>query len=118
MTPEAQRIAIAEACGWTMKPYQSRHGAQKPMWHHPNGTPMGFTPDYLHDLDAIRDAEGHLPDSDWPFYLDELEQITRVNGKFTQERRRIRNATAAQCAEALVKSFDKWVEETESQPCP
>lgn len=43
MTPEAQRIAIAEACGWQLL------GG---MWHHPIG---GFIPDYLNDLNAMHE---------------------------------------------------------------
>jgi hypothetical protein len=53
MTPEAQRIAIAEACGWMeIKEYQHL------LWgfHPKEGFQEAPVPDYLNDLNAIQSA--------------------------------------------------------------
>lgn len=48
MTPEQQRIAIAEACGWWISESLS-------IWQHK--TKDGAPPDYLNDLNAMHEAE-------------------------------------------------------------
>lgn len=52
MKPEAQRIAIAEACGWLKKP-----AIRGSYWWHPQKTPtFGELPDYLNDLNVMHAA--------------------------------------------------------------
>ena len=91
MTPEAQQIAIAESCG-----------ASK-----------SLTFDYLHDLNAMHSAEatlnrgqrgifrGHLADM---FPRDEDGDTTGWEGRFGRAIR----ATAAQRAEAFLRTIGKW----------
>ena len=59
MTPEAQRIAIAEAYGWTLCDDWQRPNIGK-WWEHEAqiGNPKRFhnLPDYLNDYNAIRDV--------------------------------------------------------------
>ena len=62
MSPKAQRIAIAEACGWAMKTEQVMHtvGYQwtetRELWVSPTEK-RGEPPDYLGDLNAMHAAE-------------------------------------------------------------
>ena len=85
MKPEAQRIAIAEACGWTDL-------------------------DYTEDLNAMHDAEKMLTDEQDLEYSETLEQV--VDGRFiannAEDMRRLRSATAAQRAEAFLRTIGKW----------
>ena len=71
MTPEQMRIAIAEACGWSWEePYNKRKDSNRliapgrkavcVVWS--NDTLDGsLIPDYLNDLNAMAEAEKHLP---------------------------------------------------------
>lgn len=95
MTPEQQRIAIAEFCGWIgiiaqpyLQGYRPNHVGIK-----------SLVPDYLNDLNAIHEAEEHLKRTNlgkWTL-LD-----SHMQGKW--------HATAAQRAEALLKTIGKWVD--------
>lgn len=103
MNPEAQRIAIAEACGWKMSTETVEHtdGYQwtetRKFWVSPTGK-RDALPDYLNDLNAMHSAEKVLLD----------------NGAITSQRRqydgwlwgitagRTISATAAQRAEAFL----------------
>jgi hypothetical protein len=99
MTPEKQRIAIAKACG-----YQKG-------WNYKSGYPADFTqewhidslPDYLNDLNAMHEAEKTLSDDNLKSYRGWL--VVVCNGEHWR-------ATAAQRAEAFLRTIDKW-EETE-----
>jgi hypothetical protein len=112
VTPEAQRIAIAEACGWTQiesctccdgvsRGYQPTPGAHKK-----------HLPDYLNDLNAMHDAEKVLTNEQDLEYSEALEQV--VKGRFVtnnaEDMRRLRSATAAQRAEAFLRTIGKWRE--------
>ena len=111
MNPEAQRIAIAEACGWT-----ECHAATK--------TPHGFfeaygrkkllcgsrkherLPDYLNDLNAMHEAENILQ-----HYGVFVDQLAKIMGQPRQSIMLV-NATAAQRAEAFLRTLGKWEEGT------
>jgi hypothetical protein len=112
VTPEAQRIAIAEACGWTQiesctccdgvsRGYQPTPGAHKK-----------HLPDYLNDLNAMHDAEKVLTNEQDLEYSEALEQV--VKGRFVtnnaEDMRRLRSATPAQRAEAFLRTIGKWRE--------
>lgn len=65
MTPEAKRIAIAEACGWTIETQKEPQSWVFGGWP-PNTPSYGKTinttyyrqlPDYLNDLNAMHEAE-------------------------------------------------------------
>jgi hypothetical protein len=90
MTPESQRIAIAEACGW-------KTGYRDPEAWHP-------LPDYLNDLNAMHDAEKVLfGRNDWSSCkYDEYLDVATSSWKW--------NATASQRAEAFLRTIGKWEE--------
>jgi hypothetical protein len=68
VSPEAQRIAIAEVCGWTdvgtgTPAYQYHHGPSV-ICGFRSGCFYGIVPDYPSDLDAMHEAEKVLFDSE------------------------------------------------------
>jgi hypothetical protein len=66
-----------------------------------DGNHLAFCPDYLNDLNAMRDAEKMIqknPDHVFD-YMDNLEQVTSFVPHF---------ATAAQRAEAFLKTLNLW----------
>jgi hypothetical protein len=134
MTEQEQRIAIAEACGW--KWYRrpaTGPWADKPMraMYHPLLVPdyvdtlkvadlterqcnevflwrEGNIPDYLHDLNAMHEAEKTLrhPCEESYTYVRHLEQIC---GWVPWQ------ATAAQRAEAFLRTLGRW---KDAEPYP
>jgi hypothetical protein len=95
MTPEKQRIAIAKACGIS------------PLWS--TALPMRAihcnVPDYLNDLNAMHTAEDWLlskKEASEEVYLRHLQCMFRYCGEY--------RATAAQRAEALLRTLGKWEE--------
>jgi hypothetical protein len=104
MSPTMQRIAIAEACGWTHTK-TINNPDETPYGRHPDSNeewalPM---PDYLNDLNAMHEAEKTLSDDNLKSYRGWL--VVVCNGEHWR-------ATAAQRAEAFLRTIDKW-EETE-----
>ena len=98
MTPEQQRIAIAEACGIV----------SKDKWGSLYKTPRGILrdcPDYLNDLNAMHEAEKVLTPLEW-FNYSAL--LTKIVGPKDQEYYLNIHATAAQRAEAFLRTIDKW----------
>ena len=100
MTPEAQRIAIAEACGWK---WEARLKGSIKVWNKP--PLMVFydseLPDYLSDLNAMHEAEKVLTPSQIAPYVDSCEEM---NEKWATPA----FATAAQRAEAFLRAIGKW----------
>mgnify|MGYP003453876204 CR=1 FL=1 len=93
MTPEQQRMAIAEACGWKM--------VEQDVAGHPDNPFFSTIPDYLNDLNAMHEAEklriiGTEHESDYCMYLYE-----NAHQCF---------ATAAQRTEAFLKTLNLWTE--------
>jgi len=111
MNKEAQRVAIAEWCGWSQrKAKKSNHFA----WFSPNGNrwsewsskdDIETLPDYLNDLNAIHEAEGRLSDGQIVPYLDHLLKIVELDWRMCR-------ASASQRAEALLKTLGLWKEES------
>jgi hypothetical protein len=110
MKPEKQRIAIAEACGWKNADHPDAMKL-KQGWTMPEKwcmDPKGVlrfnhhTPDYLNDLNAMYEAEKTL-DYD---YLNDLEESVSFHFGVTPF-----HSTAAQRAEAFLKTIGKWEEE-------
>ena len=98
MSPEAQRIAIAKACGWT----QIGAGLG---WMHPRGYDIPCCPAYLTDLNAMHEAEKVLTEEQWPGYILTLNRImnfTEDNDVWTC------HATAAHRAEAFLRTLNLW----------
>lgn len=104
MTPEQQRIAIAQACGWKLM-YCRFHNATT--WHSPQGIcAEGNTeivlPDYLNDLDAMHEAEKVLTKHEPGVFLGHLAE---VHGQIPSVWASV-HATAAQRAEAFCKTLN------------
>jgi predicted ATPase len=99
MTPEQQRIAIAEACGWKEEEFG-------PSWYQ-SYTKM---PDYLNDLNAMHEAEKTLDDDLDLDYSENLEIVTgaRWGANNSYDMSKYRSATAAQRAEAFLRTIGKW----------
>jgi hypothetical protein len=100
VSPEAQRIAIAEACGWTKHPRESRE------CYDPTGLLCYWSdaPDYLNDLNAMHEAFREIRKRGLvQEYGDELASVTTVDrGAY------FAHATAAQRAEAFLRTIGKW----------
>ena len=122
MTPEQQRIAIAEACGWKLK-----SNGLSPMWSWQNESlnhrikwvahkvmaSQGVLPNYLNDLNAMHEAEKVLTQ-------DQMIDYSRHVGKSVTSHLpasraawmdfQLINATAFQRAEAFLRTIGKWEE--------
>jgi hypothetical protein len=145
MTPEAQRIAIAEACGWRFEK-KPRVGmlSKLPCWH--ITSPEGVTrthhqrifqtingldsvsvmwedsledglrecsvPDYLNDLNAMREAEKEgLTDTQWDKFCHTLFDIVHPWDdccSFEWIVSAICQSTPSQHAEAFLKTLNLW----------
>ena len=105
MTEEQQRIAIAEACGW--KNVDAGAGRVWGFTTRHKGTPSESdvcvdVPNYLNDLNAMHEAERTMGDPQlWDEYQSYLSDAMRNIGW-------IYHATAAQRAEAFLKTIGKW----------
>ena len=105
MTPEKQRIAIAEACGYThVRIVKSLDGPPDHcIGHHP-AQPHSI-PDYLNDLNAMHEAEEVLMGEQENAYITTL--CLKV-----QPEPKLFHATASQRAEAFLKTIGKWGQST------
>ncbi len=105
MTPEAQRIAIAEACGWT----NVAPRIVKNVKHQGDDITVGiwsdngWIPDYLNDLNAMHEAEKVLT-------YEQLEVYCNILHKPNHGVYWAIHATAAQRAEAFLRTIGKWEE--------
>jgi hypothetical protein len=118
MKPEKQRIAIAEACGWkdikdTNHESVDISSRSISYWSGLTGVPPEFIhyewnrviiPDYLNNLNAIHEAEKNIRhDHDsWGKYLVFLSRSAPECRVFS---------TAAERAEAFLRTVGKWEEE-------
>ena len=75
MKPEAQRIAIAEACGWKYDP-RDNCKVTFPSGDVFYGGSVGMFPDYLNDLNAMHSALLTLVTTKkWLDFIDHLSKI-------------------------------------------
>lgn len=124
MTPEAQRVAIAEACGWTRigKTDDGRWVGRSP------NDFVGYItyddlPDYLSDLNAMHEAEKTLVKRQKTVYGDRLADVLNLDDDYYTERselgdriyslnsylfREVAHATATQRAEAFLRTLNLW----------
>lgn len=101
MTPEQQRIKIAEACGWWGN---CKENCMQP----PNCTDMYCEiPNYCNDLNAMHETEKFLTNDQWLDYDLELMVITNCDD--IVQKKRI-SATAKQRAEAFLRTLNLWTE--------
>lgn len=109
MSPEAQRIAIAEACGW------ESHESPQGVWYYykPGTFPAGARrrdelPDYINDLNAVHEAEnvlrGKSADDEqwvlWDLYRIALEEMAGRDDSI--------HTTADQRSESFLRTIGKW----------
>ncbi len=103
MTEQEQRIAIAEACGYT------GINVQSPLWF--SEDKGRFVPDYPNDLNAMRDATLTLNEEQQNQFAAELMRVLIINSDQIPEPCvlfEFCNATAAQRAEAFLRTIGKW----------
>lgn len=110
MSPEAQRTAIAEACGWTGF-HKESHAAITYLWgydsefEHPKT--RRIVPDYLNDLNDMHEAERVILINygTWTSYVAELKIQSAKHGlpHF--------HLPAAQRAEAFLRTLNLWKED-------
>lgn len=113
MSPEAQRIAIAKACGWQChRPFMGGEHWYPPNLH-PLSNVIGYNlPDYLNDLNAMAEVEKMIPDDEsstgrWG-YIGHLIHITGAESlEVYREAFILSSATAAQRAEAFLRTIGK-----------
>jgi len=121
MTPEKQRIAIAEACGWTdvRRPIDdSYHTIVTETLEWLMGRVAGVKPservhkplpDYLNDLNAMHEAISALTPNRQEYFVCVLDRMLH-GGRASDlsEQFLSLHATAAQRAEAFLKTIGKW----------
>ena len=108
----AQRIAIAEACGWQevlwsdLDLISPREARERKVYCRNNAQKRcEWLPDYLNDLNAMRDVEMVLePDQ----ITDYLEWLGMCSGDDAHQVWAYVHATAAQRAEAFLLTIGKW----------
>jgi len=107
MTPEQQRIAIAESCGW--------HERQEPVgsynatawWWGETRYPSNVmpVPDYLNDLNAMHEALKSFKDDETLWHTFRYHLIALLHPAQHEL-----HATAKQYAEAFLRAIEKWEE--------
>lgn len=108
MDKEKQRIKIAEACGW-------KTASDSPNWTYYRPDARGWNgelPDYLNDLNAMHEAEKVLTDEQDLEYSEFLALVVKARwgANNSCDMQRLRSATAAQRAEAFLKTLNLWGE--------
>jgi len=108
MTPEQQRIAIAEACGFT-KDWDFKRAQPCRGWC------AESLPDYLNDLNAMHEAESVMDFHHDQRWIENLVQIGLRESALTLDRTDgwdwalvCARSTAAQRAEAFLKTLNIW----------
>lgn len=91
MNSDKQRAAIALYCGWKVEDNEYKR------WTSPNGTQWNYPPAYDKDLNAMHETEKTLSYSQRIQYMNKL--LETPGCVF---------ATAAQRAEAFLKTIGKW----------
>jgi hypothetical protein len=122
MKPEQQRIAIAEACGWRIESDGTSTFIYRPNEKVGNGYRLNnirdpkiikLLPDYLSDLNAMHEAEKvlygnpNLPKK----YTQQIKNAIRREAGVTKAQMDFDvciTATAAQRAEAFLRTINKW----------
>jgi|LakMenE18May11ns_1017448.scaffolds.fasta_scaffold9686294_2 hypothetical protein len=113
MNEHEQRIAIAEACGWggdgkCIRDVIKRHDEQSQRaYYQDRPLPKGGVPDYFNDLNAMHEAERTLNPSLAAGYA---RTLTSIAWQSEQPVFAPISATAAQRAEAFLRTIGKWTE--------
>ena len=114
MKPEQQRIAIAKACGWKNCGWDTPHGFSFscPCGAHPDNAgyiTLSVLPDYLNDLNVMREAEGKLTLPQFRTYCDCLFAVA-VEFYGPTGTHYAMQSTAAQRAEAFLRTLTLWTD--------
>lgn len=124
MSPDAQRVAIAEVCGWQkiQRPLSDQEGEIpghfEIRWYHPKIHTSIYPlyalpkepPAYLTDLNAMHEAEKVLTEAQQKDYAHRLHPTPRRPYEFLSDDFDMLHATAAQRAEAFLRCLGKWKE--------
>lgn len=105
MNPEQQRIAIAKACGWEVDEERKTYGFQPLTDGCRTYTEL---PDFLHDLNAMHEAEKVLTPEQLVDYCAFSLRVATGEGCVTDYK--MIRATASQRAEAFLRTIGKWEE--------
>lgn len=117
MTPEEQRIAIAEVCGWTHVHHSTKLSTNlfnKMVGVSPSGISDNiFVPNYPTNLNAMHEAEKALSPNDTVVYAGHLTRGKEIwdvipNDESFPVCPAAICATAAQRAEAFLRTLGKW----------
>lgn len=116
MNPKAQRIAIAEACGYIARHREEKHLGSMHKWTEwtLDYAYYGDIPDYLNDLNAMHEAEKILTDEQQRVYLLYLGHIADADRDDCSRYINLwkgTTATAAQRAEAFFRTLNLWKEQ-------
>lgn len=115
MTESEQRISIAEFCGWSGWAFGKGHPQHIPK-NKRDGSNAEYPPDYLHDLNAMHEAEMTLDHAGRIIFINFLgiRIIKEHKPKIPDVTKCIHewacHATATQRAEALLRTIRKWKE--------
>ena len=109
MKDEQQRIAIAEAMRWNCDPVEAKGWGSRGQWViRPDGDPSlhskNSLPDYLNDLNSWVCLERGLSQGNRETYQEVLINICQCPFEAI-------HATAAQRAEAYLRTINKWSDE-------
>jgi hypothetical protein len=112
MSPEKQRVAMAEARGYThVRIIKSIDGSPDiGIGHHP--TEPHSVPDYLNDLNAMHEMEKVLTKEQ---HIDHMEWLGMCSDDYGQKVWAYVHATAAQRSEAFLRTLNLWTT-TPTQP--
>ena len=129
MKPESQRIAIAEACGWKRRaefdyeewPTSSLVCRLKMYGKAGELKTADKLPDYLNDLNAMREAQCTLTLAGWRLFIEHLwdcthEDESEPGDDWDLSAIPLIHATAAQRAEAFLKANGLWKEDENPLP--
>jgi len=113
MSPEKQRIVIAEASEWTYEP-EEVCGVIYP-WLSESGDSYQELPDYLGDLNTCHEFEKTLSEEQkLKYYHYICVAVRKENGQSDHESiyapLHTTHATATQRAEAFLRTIGKWEE--------
>ena len=111
MNKEQQQIAIAKACFWTINSLDLSSGWRKGVTNFTSN--LEYLPDYLNDLNAMHEAEKILDQMQARAYSDFLGQSEQDG---TWAGCHCFHQTAAQRAEAFLKTIDKWTNNQPTEP--
>ena len=119
MTEQEQHLAFAEFCGHGLSEWFCNHcKLWIPAEHVTNDERCDGcgceveSPDYLHDLNAMRDAMSKMSDTEWATFIDYLTEETGVlmrnNRLLPCDVRLLVSASCPQLAKCLLRTIGKW----------